>query len=424
MIHQPFKMFLVRTPNLCATLCTLMLLVSGPWNSVKAQPLEDLQKEAAEQHHSLQAAYHRFEASVQRAEGSGVLPDPTFSFKYFISPIETRVGAQRAGVSLAQQFPWFGKLKTDKKAAAYQAEAQYAEFVDLRNRIFTEVAEAYYILAATDERILVSEENIKLLHSIKNITETNFSNDRSSLTDVLRLEIAIEQARTDLKLLREQRQTDLYILNKAMHREEIREVRAFFPEEMPEVTTEPTKGEHPTVKAAEMRRNAANAAVESAQKSGKPNIGLGLDYVWLSERPDMPDLKDNGRNVIMPMVSLSLPIYRKRVKSAVREQQLLAESYQDEMAAAEFGLGSDQNRTTFELNKSRTYLDLYERQVRETEKVMELLTVKFSNTGSDYTQLLEVRRELLRYNELEIDARKNYFTQLAAMQYLTATYKK
>ena len=36
-------------------------------------------------------------------------------------------------------------------------------------------------------------------------------------------------------------------------------------------------------------------------------MGIGIDYVVVDERTDM-DLTDNGRDVIMPMFSVSLPI--------------------------------------------------------------------------------------------------------------------
>jgi hypothetical protein len=95
-----------------------------------AQTLDDYFKIAAESNPGLQAKYSAFEAAMQRVEQVNTLPDPNFSFGYFISPVETRVGPQRARFSLTQMFPWFGTLKKQGNAAALMAEAKYQSFLD------------------------------------------------------------------------------------------------------------------------------------------------------------------------------------------------------------------------------------------------------------------------------------------------------
>ena len=43
-------------------------------------------------------------------------------------------------------------------------------------------------------------------------------------------------------------------------------------------------------------------------------IGLGLDYINVEERPNM-DFSDNGKDIVMPMVSVSIPIFNKKLCS-------------------------------------------------------------------------------------------------------------
>ena len=57
------------------------------------------------------------------------------------------------------------------------------------------------------------------------------------------------------------------------------------------------------------------------QKQSSPNIGFGLDYVPVSERPDM-NFTDNGKDIIMPMVSISIPIFNNKYKSVTKQNQL------------------------------------------------------------------------------------------------------
>jgi hypothetical protein len=46
-----------------------------------------------------------------------------------------------------------------------------------------------------------------------------------------------------------------------------------------------------------------------------------LDYVPVSERPDM-NFSDNGKDIVMPMVSISIPIFNNRYKSITKQNEL------------------------------------------------------------------------------------------------------
>ena len=73
--------------------------------------LPDLLAYAALNNPGLEAAFHRWKAALERVPQAKSLPDPRFTYRYFIEEVETRVGAQRQRFAIAQTFPWFGKLK-------------------------------------------------------------------------------------------------------------------------------------------------------------------------------------------------------------------------------------------------------------------------------------------------------------------------
>ena len=120
---------------------TLSVVLRG-----SAQNLEEYFQIAAENNPGLEAKYKAFEAALERIPQANSLQDPTFSFGYFISPVETRVGPQRARFSLTQMFPWFGTLKASGDVATLNAEAQYQVFLDARHKLYYQVAAAYYPL--------------------------------------------------------------------------------------------------------------------------------------------------------------------------------------------------------------------------------------------------------------------------------------
>src|SRR6056297_2750922 len=123
----------------------ILVLGTGLLTS-QAQTLETYFKIAAENNPGLKAKYMEYEIAMEKIPQVSSLPDPSFSFGFFISPVETRVGPQRAKFSLSQMFPWFGTLKARGDAAAFMAEAKFQAFINERNRLLYKVSAAYYPL--------------------------------------------------------------------------------------------------------------------------------------------------------------------------------------------------------------------------------------------------------------------------------------
>ena len=195
----------------------LILLVLGL--SLKAQTLDDYLAEAIESNPSIQASYLEFEAALTRVSQENALPDPTISIGYFVSPIETRVGSQQAKISLTQVFPWFGSLSAKDDAAAFLAESKFHQFVNTKNEVLLQVKESYYPIYEIQEHIKWQLENIQILNSYKDLATTSFSNGKSSMTDVLRVDIMIDDIETEIKLLQENLLVPLHPSSLALERE-------------------------------------------------------------------------------------------------------------------------------------------------------------------------------------------------------------
>ena len=96
------------------------------------------------------------------------------SFGYFVSPVETRVGPQRAKFSLVQMFPWFGTNGTKVNATEFNAQAKYHEFLDRKNELYYQVKKAYYPILELKEHIRWQEENLEILNTYKRLSTTSF----------------------------------------------------------------------------------------------------------------------------------------------------------------------------------------------------------------------------------------------------------
>lgn len=386
-----------------------------------AQTLEEYFQIAAESNPGLQAKYKAFEATMERIPQVSSLPDPTISFGYFISPVETRVGPQRARFSLTQMFPWFGTLKASGDVAALNAEAQYQVFLDARNKLFYEVAAAYYPLYELQKWIELERNNAEILESYKSIATKKFENDEGTLVDVLRVDLMLKEAQTNLEVLQKKRQPLVTSFNNLLNRNEdanINVADSLFVSEL-DVTRDSLLTNNPILDDLDIRLEASKKQEMLAELQGMPKLGVGVDYVLVSERTDMA-VPDNGQNALMPMVSVGIPIFRSKYRAAKKEAQLMQESYSLQKEDRINQLVSGFEMADFERKKQLDLLNLYDDQISETQQVLNLLLSAYSNSGKAFEEVLRIQQQLLTYKKMKATATMNYQIAIAKLNYLTA----
>ncbi|MEP2774044.1 MAG: TolC family protein [Fulvivirga sp.] len=409
-------------------LANLIILVFLGTSVSQAQTLDDYFKIAAENNPGLQAKYREFEAALQRVPQVTTLPDPSFSFGYFISPVETRVGPQRARFSLTQMFPWFGTLRAQGDAAALMAEAKYQAFLDARNRLYYQVAAAYYPLYELNQWKEIERENIEILESYKTIANKKFENGAGTMVDFLRVDIMLKDATTNLSILNDKEAPLLTRFNKLLNREEdalvIVEDSLVAQALSDNFRKDSLLTKNPVLEELDLKIASSEASEEVAYKQGLPKFGLGLDYVLVGERTDlasdMAAPQGNGKNAMMPMVSVSIPIFRSKYKAAVKEAQLMQESYSLQKEDFANTLTSSYEMAWFEIQQQQELLQLYDQQIQESNQALNLLFTAYGNSGNEFEEVLRMQQQLLKYEKMKATAETQYQIALAKLNYLTA----
>lgn len=400
---------------------TVFFLVSL---AIFGQSLAEFQQLAAENNPGLQASYKKFEAAMQEASQTRSMPDPQLSFGYFISPVETRVGPQVARFSLNQMFPWFGTLSAKGNASALMAKARYQSFIDSRNNLFYKVAKAYYELSELEELIDIQVEYLTILESYKSIANGKYENDKGSMVDVIRADMNIDEAKTKLEILRRRRKPTRAELNLLLNRDRNEKIKVTDSLSLNAVEIESNEQDslfkgHPKLEELDMKAKAMEEKRKAALKQGYPSFGVGVDYVLVEERSNI-DLPDNGKNVLMPMVSISLPVFRGKYRSARKEAQLLRDSYQRSKKEKANQLLIELEKARFQIDKNQQQIELYRSQIKQTESALNLLFSSYSNQGNEFEELLRMQQQLLNYNELMIQGLKALFVTRAEVDYITA----
>ena len=402
-------------------LLSFVLLCIG--NTSFTQTLEEYFQIAAENNPELKAKYKRAEAAMEKIPQVSTLQDPSFSFGFFISPVETRVGSQHAKFSLTQMFPWFGTLKAQGNVAALNAEAQFQVFNDAKNKLYYKVAQAYYPLFELYQIEAIEKENKEILETLKTIANSKYENGKGSMVDLLRVDMMIDDVKTNLSILESQKKPLKTRFNKLLNRDQNDSIT--IPTEVPSIQVQSFEerdslfAEHPLMEQLNLQIKASEAKVLAVKKQGLPKIGVGLDYVLVGERTDM-DVSGNGRDVLMPMVTMSIPIFRKKYKAAEKEANLMRESYQFKKEALDNQLTVQYENALFKIEQQLDLLELYNHQIERTEQSIKLILAFYQNTGNDFEEVLRMQQQLLKYQKLSVDVLVKYHIAVEEIKYITS----
>ncbi|AEL26512.1 TolC family protein [Cyclobacterium marinum] len=387
-----------------------------------SQTLEDYFVIAAENNPGLKGKYKAFEAALEKIPQAQSLNDPNLSFGYFISPVETRLGPQRMRFSLTQMFPWFGTLKMQGDVATVLAEVKHQEFLDAKNSLYNEVSAIYYPLLEVLELIEIEKENLQILETYKSIATSTYENGKGSMTDLLRVDIINTNAQTNLDVLYKKVHAANARLNALLGR------TPDSPIDIGEKLKPPT-GLHqfyfdairnnPLIESMDLKVQAAELNQRLALKKGLPQLGIGIDYVAVGDRSDVI-IEENGRNVIMPTMTMSLPLFRKKYKAAEREALLLSESYQAEKENVSNILQGSFHRFKAEMEIQLDLIDSYDRQIKTSKQTLDLLYSAYANSGDNFEEVLRLQQQLLEYQKMKVKASVAYYVAEAQINYLTA----
>ncbi|MBL6447146.1 TolC family protein [Fulvivirga sp. 29W222] len=385
-------------------------------------PLEGYLNVAVENNPGLKARYAEFEAELEKIPQVKSLQEPSLSFGYFISPVETRVGPQRAKLSLSQMFPWFGTLRERGNVAALQAEASYIQFIDAREKLFEQVRTQYYQLWETHKLIALEKENLEILKTYEKMAQTRFGTSEGRLSSVFRVQLEQKQVTTSLEILKSRiaplESVFLRLIGNEPYGKGVEVSDSIsLPVGMPIVRRDSLMN-HPNIKFYELQKASAIKSKRVAEKSAYPSIGAGIDYVVVGKRTDM-SVTDDGKDVLMPMATISIPLRRKKYKAAVKEAEFKEEQFQFEKENVRNSLTSQWDLAMYEVQSAMSEMKLYKEQLEIAERTLELTLSDYTNDLEDFEQILEEQQRLIQFERSYYKAYKECLIKYAEIEYLT-----
>lgn len=388
---------------------------------VNAQQLETLIDEALENNPEIQKFELQYKRVSEKVNEVNTIPNTEFGVGYFVSEPETRTGAQRFKVSAKQMVPWFGTITSREDYVTALADAKYEDIVIAKRKLMASVSQSYYNLYANQAKQQVLSDNIKLLQTYETMALTSVEVGKASAVDVLRLQMRQNDLQQLKDVLQQQFLAEQTNFNNLLNRDNTIEVSVVdsltIPTEDFEINTENLSVHPELVKLDKLYQSVEKSELLN-QKESSPMIGFGLDYINVSERPDM-NFSDNGKDIVMPMVSVSIPIFNKKYKSISKqnelEQQEINYQKQERLNSLKTVLDKAINdRISARISNNTATKNL--KQAKDAEQIL----IKSYETGTiDFNDVLDIQELQLKFQINQIEAVKNYYVQSTIINYLT-----
>jgi len=358
--------------------------------------LDDYLAYAALHNPGLQAAFERWQAALSRISPAKALPDPRFTFSYFIEEVETRVGPQRRSLALMQTFPWLGKLKSRGDAAARAADAVEQEYEAARLNVFYEVKQAYFEYYYLARAVETAEENVQLLTYLEEVALTAYASGAGSHADVIKAQVELGRTEDLLRSLRDKRRPVMARLNAELNRppdavlpwpQPIEGDQAVFGDEQLFAWLE----ESPRLRAADFAAQSRKAQWSLAKKLVIPDLALGVKVID-TDPARMPGIEDSGKDPVVATFSVNLPLWFGKYRAEAREKK-----------------ARDAERK----------IDLYgELLIPKAELHFEVTQQAFITGKANFLDLIDAQRTLLEFELAYERARADHQQKLAELEML------
>jgi outer membrane protein TolC len=251
------------------------------------------------------------------------------------------------------------------------------------------------------------------------------SSGSSGLTDIYRIQIESSDLENNIALLKNQQNSIIAKFNTYLNRPVTSQVYTYenitrdsleFPLT---VVSDSMLAHNPMLGMLDFEKQSLEARKKMVTRMGYPMVGLGLNYSVIGKSA-MSTSSMNGKDMVMPMVVLTLPIYRKKYTAMQNEAELLKTATSENYQATANSLQSEYYQAVLLYQDAQRRVKLYENQFQLASKSLDLMLKSFSTSSSGLTDVLRVRQQTLDYEFRQVEAVADFNTAIAWLKRLMA----
>ena len=384
------------------------------------QRLESLIKEGLGNNPEIQKFETVYKGALEKKNEVDALPNTQFGFGYFASEPETRTGAQRFKLSVKQMIPWFGSITSRQNYVNSLADVKFEDIAISKRKLIASVSQEYYNLFTIREKQAILKKNIALLKTYETMALTSVETGKATAVDVLKLQIRQNDLEQLIKVLEQQFLSKQTELNALLNRKKDTRIEVLdslvMPNSLETIGTDLSL--HPELLKYDKLYKSVEQSEILNQKEQKPMIGFGLDYVAVSERPNM-SFSDNGKDVVMPMVSLSIPIFNKKYSSKTKQNKLKQEELLFDKQTRQNKLTSMLDVAINERVAAKISFDTYTKNLERADNAEQILLKSYESGTINFNDVLDIQELQLKFQMKQIEAIRSFYMQSTIINYLS-----
>jgi outer membrane protein TolC len=249
------------------------------------------------------------------------------------------------------------------------------------------------------------------------------SSGSSGLSDVYRIQIEIADLQYTIELLKNQLNTVVAQFNSYLNRPPASPLS--LPDTLVADSLLPSfvglsdslLYGNPMLDMIQYEHQSLEAREQMVTRMGYPMIGVGLDYSFIS-KSDMSTSSMNGKDMIMPMVTATLPIYRKKYKAMLTEIGLLEDANKEYYKATANSLQTNYYQAIQLYQDSQRRVRLYAHQYDLALKTLNIMLKSYATSNADLSDILRIRQQTLDYEYKQIEAVADFNISVAWLKRL------
>jgi outer membrane protein TolC len=147
-------------------------------------------------------------------------------------------------------------------------------------------------------------------------------------------------------------------------------------------------------------------------------VGFGLDYVNVDKRPNL-DFSDNGKDIVMPMVSVSIPIFNKKYKSQTKQNELQQQEITAQKKERWNKLETVLDKAVNDRISARISYKTQTKNLKQANDAEEILIKSYETGTIDFNDVLDIQELQLKFEINQIESVKTYYVQTTIINYLS-----
>ena len=369
--------------------------------------LDDLIRFALQNSPTVGAAFHRWRASLERVPQARSLPDPQLGLGFVFDEVDRNTEYMGERYSISQTFPWFGKLGLKGDIALREAEAEGRRYEAARLAVVAEVNAAWFEYAWIRQAAATARENFELMLRLESVARAMYRAGEASLSDVSRAQVELGRLDDQVRSLTDMLGPAAAALNASVGRPAHAPLPTPGPPSVEVVPPLPLRDDEAWLMSAR-DRNPELAAIQHdiererqevalARREFYPDVMFGLEYERRTGAR-MAMMDGGGRDMVVGMISVNVPIRRSRLDAGVSEARARLAATGHEAHVREYLLETELRAALFAWRDGARRLQLYGGTLRPQARQSLATTETAYRAGeAGFSDLVDAQRVLLEF---------------------------